>query len=116
MPIYWFGNTVYETDDAFYVDAVRVRIGSQVFEGASIPKLDVARDFPWLQSDSQQAKDIERFRWFSDNYVARDPNNPDRIIDVRYSMVPNEIAALWSIGLDPRSTRRQTRRFFNAPR
>lgn len=93
--------TVYETDDRFYVDAVRVRIGSQVYEGASIPKLDVARDFPWLQAGTQQAEDIERFRWFSDNYVARDPKNPDRIIDVRYSMVPNEIAALWSIGLDP---------------
>lgn len=93
--------TVYETEDEFYVDAVRVRIGPRVFEGASIAKLDVARDFPWLKPSTQQAKDIERFRWFSDNYVARDPNNPNRIIDVRYSMVPNEIAALWSIGLEP---------------
>lgn len=93
--------TVYETTDAFYVDAVRVRIGTQVFEGASIAKLDVARDFPWLKQGTQQAKDIERFRWFSDDYLARDPSDSNRIIDVRYSMVPNEIAALWSIGLDP---------------
>ena len=104
-----FGNllvwkTVYETADAFYVDAVRVRVGPQVFPGASIAKLDVARDFPWLEQGTQQARDIERFRWFSDDYLARDPGNPNRIIDVRYSMVPNEIAALWSIGLDPAAT------------
>lgn len=96
--------TVYETTDAFYVDAVRVRIAPQVFAGASIVKLDVARDFPWLEQGTQQARDIERFRWFSDDYLARDPNDPDRIIDVRYSMVPNEIAALWSIGLSPDAT------------
>ena len=104
-----FGNllvwkTVYETADAFYVDAVRVRVGPQVFPGASIAKLDVARDFPWLEQGTQQARDIERFRWFSDDYLACDPGNPNRIIDVRYSMVPNEIAALWSIGLDPAAT------------
>jgi len=75
-----------------------------VFPGASIAKLDVARDFPWLEQGTQQARDIERFRWFSDDYLARDPGNPNRIIDVRYSMVPNEIAALWSIGLDPAAT------------
>lgn len=92
--------TVYETADAFYVDAVRVRIAPQVFPGASVTKLDVARDFPWLEQSTQQARDIERFRWFSDDYLARDPDDPNRIIDVRYSMVPNEIAALWSIGLD----------------
>ena len=99
-----FGNllvwkTVYETSDAFYVDAVRASIAPRTFPGASIAKLDVARDFPWLQTNTQQARDIERFRWFSDDYLARDPNDTDRIIDVRYSMVPNEIAALWSIGL-----------------
>lgn len=93
--------TVYETTDAFYVDAVRVRLGPKVFPGSSIVKLNVARDFPWVEQGTQQARDIERFRWFSDDYLARDPIDPNRIIDVRYSMVPNEIAALWSIGLDP---------------
>lgn len=91
--------TVYETPRRFYVDAVRPGFSTNVFAGNSVAKLDVLNDFGWLDPASQQAKDIERFRWFSNGYVAQDPAHPDRIIDVRYSMVPNEIAALWSIKL-----------------
>ena len=91
--------TVYETSDRFYVDAVRPGFSKQVFEGRSIAKLDIRKDFGWLNPASQQAKDIERFRWFSDGYVAQDPDHPNRVIDVRYSLLPNEIAALWLIEL-----------------
>jgi inner membrane protein len=90
---------VYETEDRYHVDAVRPRFAPRVFTGRSVPKLDVPRDLPWLDQHSQQARDIERFRWFSNGYVARDPHNPDRVIDVRYSMIPNELAPLWSIEL-----------------
>lgn len=91
--------TTYETAGRFYVDAVRPGFSNQVFAGSSIAKLDLLSDFSWIEAGSQQAKDIERFRWFSNGYVAQDPAHPDRIIDVRYSMVPNEIVALWSIKL-----------------
>lgn len=99
-----FGNnlvwkTLYEAGGRYYVDAVRVGIAPRVFAGESIPTLDLKRDVPWLDAGSQQARDIERFRWFSDGYIARHPSRPDFIIDVRYSMVPNEVAALWSIEL-----------------
>ncbi len=92
---------VYETPERYHVDAVRAGIELEVFEGQSTPKLDVARDFPWLVPGSQQAQDIERFRWFSNDYLAVEPGNPYRITDIRYSMVPNEIRGLWSIELDP---------------
>ena len=91
--------TVYETPEQFYVDAVRPGFSKRVFVGSSIAKLNISKDFSWLDPNSQQAKDIERFRWFSNGYVAQDPTYPNRIIDVRYSMIPNEIAALWSIEL-----------------
>ncbi len=99
-----FGNVlvwqvVYETDDRFYVDAVRASLSPRVFPGESVEKLDIDRDLPWLGRDSQQAQDIERFRWFSNGYIARDPVYPNRVIDVRYSMIPNEVAPLWSIEL-----------------
>lgn len=93
--------TVYETPARFYVDAVRPRLSPRVFPGGAVAKLDVARDFPWLDPKSQQARDIERFRWFSDGYVARDPRRADRVVDIRYSLVPNDLAALWSIELSP---------------
>jgi inner membrane protein len=101
-----FGNlllwkVVYETDDRYYVDAVRAGQNVRVYTGNSVPKLDVDRDFPWLSPASQQARDIERFRWFSNGYLAVEPGNPYRITDIRYSMVPNEIQGLWSIELSP---------------
>ncbi len=93
--------TIYETQDTFYVDAFRVGNETTFYKGSSTAKLDINRDFPWLDKSVQQAKDIERFRWFSSNYLAVDSNNPNRIIDMRYSLVPNEIQALWSINLSP---------------
>lgn len=93
--------TVYEYDGRFYVDAVRAGWNPRFYRGSDILKLDVARDFPWLDAESKQAADIERFRWFSSGYVARDPIHRDRVIDVRYSMIPNQIKPLWSIELNP---------------
>lgn len=92
---------VYETDDRFYVDAVRVSLAPRVFKGASVQKFDVDLDMPWLDQASQQARDFERFRWFSNGYIARDPVFINRVIDLRYSMIPNEVAPLWSIELRP---------------
>jgi inner membrane protein len=94
---------VYETEDRYQVDAVRTGSSISVYPGDSVPKLDVARDFPWLVPGSQQALDIERFRWFSNGYIAVEPGNPYRITDIRYSMVPNEIRGLWSIELSPQA-------------
>ena len=101
-----FGNilvwkTIYETPDRFYVDAVRANILPKVFPGVSVAKLDQSRDLPWLDPASQQAKDVERFHWFSKGFVAEDPDHPNRIIDVRFSFVPNTVSALWSIELSP---------------
>lgn len=92
---------VYETADRFYVDAVRAGLGPRVYEGTSVPKLDIARDLPWLDRASQQAQDIERFRSFSNGYISRDPLHANRVIDIRFSMLPHEVAPLWSIELDP---------------
>jgi len=98
---------VYETNDRFYVDAVRTGPGRRVYAGDSVMKLDVERDMPWLDRASQQARDIERFRWFSNGYIARDPVYKNRVIDIRYSMVPNEVAPLWSLELHPEAARHE---------
>jgi len=95
--------TVYETQSTFYVDAVRATLSPAVFPGSSLGKLNLARDLPWLDRDSQQARDIERFKWFSDGYIALDPLHENRIIDIRYSMIPNQMMPLWSIELSPKA-------------
>lgn len=105
-----FGNiivwkVVYEYEQAFYVDAVRPGLFNQkVWHGESIAKLNVGADFfkrewSWLDPDSQQAEDIERFRWFSGGYIAVYPKGSNRIADMRYSMLPHEIEPLWGIEL-----------------
>jgi inner membrane protein len=92
--------SVYEADGRFYVDGVRPGFAAAIVEGASIAKLDLARSLPWLDPGSQQARDIERFSRFSDGFVAAAGDDDERIIDVRYAFLPNEIAPLWSILLD----------------
>lgn len=101
-----FGNillwkTIYETPERFHVDGIRPWVRPQVFAGTSIARLDGARDLPWLDPRSQQARDVERFRRFSDGFVARDPDHPYRIVDVRYSYLPTSVRGLWSIELSP---------------
>lgn len=101
-----FGNlliwkVVYESNGRYYVDAVRAGVEMTVCPGGSVPALVLGRDLPWLDPGSVQARDIERFRWFSDDYLAMDPARPERVIDMRYSVVPNQIEALWGVEVDP---------------
>jgi len=100
-----FGNRIvwkliYEADGYYYVDAVRLWPEPEIIEGDTIRKLDVKSDFPWLPPDSQQAKDIERFRWFSAGFLAVKPDDPNVVFDVRYSFLPNEVEMMWGIELD----------------
>lgn len=104
-----FGNlavwkVVYETDERFYVDAVKPGLFKPlIWQGDNVQKLDVKRDFPWLDPASQQALDIARFSLSSDGYLALDPNDRQRIGDIRYSLLPQTIAPLWGIKLSPNS-------------
>jgi inner membrane protein len=93
--------TVYEFADRHYVDAVRTGWDVEVFTGSSVPKIDIARDFPWLSPSSVQAADLARYERISAGFMAVDPTDPNRIIDLRYSMVPNEIGGFWAVVLDP---------------
>jgi len=88
---------IYEFDGRYYVDAVRLLWDTKYIRGTSIQKLDVKRDYPWLPEDSQQAIDIERFRWFSDDFLAVSTQNSNLIMDVRYSYLPNRISSMWGV-------------------
>ncbi len=107
-----FGNlllwkSVYRYDGRYFVDGHRA--GSEVThcQGDHIAVLDVARDLPSLDPNSQQARDLERFRWFSMGYLARfelapavrRTENSALVVDVRYSNLPNAIAPMWGIEL-----------------
>jgi inner membrane protein len=100
-----FGNlilwkTIYETDNQFHVDATNL-LFSKIIPGESIEKLNIEKDFHWLGKESQQYKDVERFKWFSNDFLAVNPKNKNQIIDIRYSGLPNEIGGLWGVQLNP---------------
>lgn len=90
---------IYEFDGHYYVDAVRVGTQRLWYPGARVPKLSLARDFPSLQTDSRQAKDVERFRWFSDDYLSVLEDGP-HIVDMRYSFSPNDVDPMWGIEMN----------------
>ncbi|ETX08912.1 MAG: hypothetical protein ETSY2_02585 [Candidatus Entotheonella gemina] len=85
----------------YYVDAIRVGFTTRIYSGGRTEKLNIPKHLPWLDPASQQAKDVERFRWFSRDYLAVDSRDRNLIVDMRYSMIPNEIDALWGIRLNP---------------
>ncbi|MGI9289827.1 MAG: metal-dependent hydrolase, partial [Gammaproteobacteria bacterium] len=98
---------IYEIEDGYYTDAVRAGPKVSIYYGDFIPKFNVDRDMPWLDKDSQQYRDLQRFSWFSRGFLAMDPSDPLRVTDMRYSLVPNEGTGMWSIWLDKNATKDQ---------
>ena len=69
-----FGNlilwkSIYQHEEKFYVDAIRTVRSSTWCSGENIRLFDYQQHLPDLDEDSQQKKDIERFRWFSQDYL-----------------------------------------------
>ena len=100
-----FGNIVlwkviYTHENNYYINAIRLGYNPKIFSGTSIQKIDIKKDFTWLDKDSQQYKDIERFNWFSNGYLAFDQQNKNIIYDIRFSSLPNSAEGLWGIKVD----------------
>ena len=83
----------------FYVDAIRTFKSSNWCLGENIRIFDYQYHLPNLVKNSQQAKDVKRFRWFSQNYLGFD-DEKNLVTDVRYYLIPNQIAAMWGIIID----------------
>lgn len=93
--------TLYEHDGRYYVDAIRAASTVRLFAGESVPVLDTSAELPWLTAGSRQARDLERFREVSNGWLALDPDVAHRVVELRYSLVPNRIAPYWALELDP---------------
>ena len=101
-----FGNlilwkSIYQHEDSFYVDAIRAGNELTWCRGENIKIFDYQEHLPELEKNSQQMKDIERFRWFSQDYLGFD-GEKNLVTDVRYSMIPNQIAPMWGLVIDER--------------
>lgn len=93
--------SLYQSGDSLLADRVRVPwLGRpQHTAGSSVQLQDriplVAR------SNSRLRRDYERFRWFSDGWVARDPQDSTVIGDVRYSLRTDAFEPIWGIRFRP---------------
>jgi len=96
----WLWRHIYEYEGRIYADAIRVTLAPTVFEGSSLRAANTARDFGWLDPDSTQAADLQRFAHFADGYLGIAQSDPDRLIDMRYSALPNEVTGVFSISLN----------------
>jgi len=101
-----FGNLIlwkiiYQHNNYFYIDAVNIGPKKEIFTGQKIKKFNTA-DLSYFNDLSEdQKKDIDRFLWFSQDFVAVNPKNEYELLDIRYSNLPNEIGGLWGIHLNP---------------
>lgn len=105
--------SLYESEGFFVTDAIRVLPfqKEKIYRGDRVPVFDLARDFPNLDEDSQQVRDIERFRWFSDDWLALRPGDASLIGDIRFSDLPNEHDPLWGIRIDENQSAEEHVRF-----
>lgn len=101
--------SIYRSGGRYYVDAVRVGIGSRTYPGESVAVLEPDRDVPELSAGSVQAADVRRFDHFSDGWLARAPQRADVIGDLRYAMLPTSVDPLWGIVIDPANADRHVR-------
>lgn len=95
--------TIYLNGETYHVDAMRPAFFSQeqVFPGGQVSSFKMLRDLPQVPGESTLARDISRFKDFSQGHLAFAPGNNKIIGDVRYSMLPNGLAPLWGIRIDP---------------
>ncbi len=92
----------YAHEGHFYADSVRVPWWGEprVYPGGRVPSLDIAALRATL--DPIHQGDLDRFAYFSANYLVEDPTHPGFISDFRYAMVPNDISPLWGIDMGRR--------------
>ena len=94
--------SVYRHGDRFYVDAIRTGFWGEpkFYEGVAVPALALEELRSGLPADSILSRDLQRFDHFSNGFLARHPEQPDVIGDLRYAALPQSVKPLWGIRVD----------------
>jgi len=92
--------SVYESEGNFHVDGIRLRLFDQavIYPGGQAKRFIPDRDY--ANPSAVLRHDIERFLYFSDDYVIADPERDNVLVDLRYSMLPNGLSPLWGIDMN----------------
>ena len=94
--------SVYQSDGVYFVDGIRIVPFSKehIYRGSQAVAFDRQKDMPGLDPASALYDDIERFRYFSEDYLILDAARKNLLVDVRYSMLPDGLAPLWGIDMN----------------
>ncbi len=81
-----------------YSDRIRVGwfSGATVVEGWSLPLVTTA-ELTEAEQARNQRQSFERFRWFSEGWVARKPDDDSVLGDMRYSLSTEAFDPIWGI-------------------
>lgn len=103
----------YQYQGRYYMEGFRVLPFTTPlhYKGESVAALGALP----VPADSVQGKDLARFAFFSDNWLAPLPEDANIIADMRFSNLPNTAAPLWAIRLNP-ATPGQPAAFVRLPR
>lgn len=98
-----FGNLLvykglYAFEGRYHTDGIRLGL-HQVhhWQGTSLPAFQ-AKQLSHAPNATQR-QDIERYRWFAQGWLAQHPDDPNVLIDMRYSALPESTTPLWGIRL-----------------
>lgn len=103
--------TIYLANGKIYYDAFRLPYFSkdhQFFQGGEIAHYQPKPGPPKTVLE----QDIARFNWFSDGYLARLPEEPDVLADMRYATLPQARGPLWGIRVDENRPDQHIQRVF----
>jgi len=92
-------HSLYAHGGDYYVDALQLPPGGapRVYAGERVPALERTA----FAGDTRLARDVERFAWFADGWLVRDPEIADFLGDLRYGVPPHRARPLWGIEIDP---------------
>jgi len=93
--------SIYVADGKIHADALRLWIPGRTsyVPGEAVPLLSRPPNDPGMPPELRErlAREFDRFFWFADGYVARSPQDPAVIADMRYTQEPQGVQPLWGI-------------------
>jgi inner membrane protein len=106
--VVWRG--LYVADGRIYADGIRVPLigPPRLREGVSVERFqpDLLDVSPADGRRSERIADVlKRFDRFTDGFMARDPEQPDVLADMRYSLEVASFSPLWGLRVNSGSTR-----------
>lgn len=94
---------VYRVGGVYEVDAVWLPPFGQArhYRGGRVAAFERGGAAELDSLSAVQIRDIERFRFFSQGYLYRHPDEPEVLGDLRYAIFPDSVIPLWGIRLQP---------------